>query len=218
MKKRITFFIIFLIVGSSTFCQSYNDSDSTIIEGDKFIVSFDRQRVKVTVKRNQTLLNIDHLPPSPDFEFVDFDNDSIKELVFYCIGCKAEVLSIFDYNSQNKSFKLIENIEDFPAPTKIKATNLYYSYSPTGHADQNWESKLFLIENFNTILLGVLQVEGCTEKNENAPLQIDIFKVETSNDLTIVETLPIDTINTYNENKWGFIKSYWENNYKVFYK
>ncbi|NOU62002.1 hypothetical protein [Marinifilum caeruleilacunae] len=187
-----------------------------MIEGNKFIASFDTTSAKVIVERNQSILKIDQLVTSPDFEFIDFDSDSIPELVFYCIGCKAEVLTIFDYDSINQSFKLIKNIEDFPAPKNIEKTNLYYSYSPTGCADQNWESKLFRIENFKTELIGLLRVEACPDNDKNTAFTIDIFKPDNSNDLTFVEALPLDTINTYNENKWGFIKSYWENQYKAF--
>jgi hypothetical protein len=219
MKNTIIVLSIYFLFSFNVVSQSSYYSDSTVIEGNSFLASFDTELMKVTIKRNGDVLNIEGLLPTPDFEFLDFDNDGIKELVFFCIGCKADVLSIFDYDMQNKSFKLIENIDDFPAPKRIKETNYYYSYSPKGCADQNWESKLFTIDNFKAIQIGLIYAQGCSSlPDENIETKIEIFSNQNVDNLSLIETLPINITDSYKDGKWDFIRVYWTENFKKIIK
>lgn len=92
---------------------------------------------------------------------------------------------------------------------KVKGTDLYFSYNRAGCADMNWESHLTRIENWIEVPVGRIHTKGCGEKDDG----IYIYRVKDDKE-QLVEKLGIDS--NIQQNKWAFIKSYWEGHYRKF--
>ncbi|MFT7234063.1 MAG: hypothetical protein ACI8TA_003292 [Cyclobacteriaceae bacterium] len=94
--------------------------------------------------------------------------------------------------------------------------NYYYSYHRAGCADMNWVSNLFYIDNFKVYQIGEIYGNGCDTKEITISI-IELFDSETGLVLeSKLEALPIDTIETYDDYKWGFINDYWNKNFEKF--
>ena len=107
-------------------------------------------------------------------------------------------------------FKEVKNFYDFAAPESIAGTNFYYSYNKAGCADETWESLLFRIDNYIPVILGYINGDGCGIKDG-----IYIYRQRGENK-TLINKLPLKTIQSYKDYKWGFLKSYWTKNYRKF--
>ena len=107
----------------------------------------------------------------------------------------------------------------FPNAVQLKSdTKYYYSYHRAGCADMNWMSDLFKIVNFKIVQIGHIDAKGCDSEKELYPQVIQIFKV-TNNNVEkgqLIEKLPyIKTLENFDD-KWKFIKKYWNKNFKKF--
>jgi hypothetical protein len=149
------------------------------------------------------------------FEFIDFDSDGYKDLIIERVSNVGGIKDLLLFDTIDLTFKLVEDLSEFPSPEKL-AQDIYYSYAKAGCADAYWISLLFEIKNFKTVPLGEIYGQGCEEGKK----RIDIYKIrmnETQKKIP-VETLPLDTIEKFQNTKWGFIKYYWTNKYKDFLK
>jgi hypothetical protein len=61
--------------------------------------------------------------------------------------------------------------------------------------------------------VGNISGRQCENSGEKDGLYINKFKDQKK---ILMKTMPIDTIRNYKNNKWGFIKEYWNRNYKEF--
>jgi hypothetical protein len=108
----------------------------------------------------------------------------------------------------------VQHFFDFPAAERIPATHYYYSYHHSGCADQNWDSDLFYIRDFQAVRLGNISGVGCpTDDRQKGAIYV--HKIRDSNQI-LVKKIPISIISRYRKNKWGFIKQYWHKNYALF--
>ena len=168
-------------------------------------------------KMNLTILNskkdtvyIHDNYASSGFKFEDFDNDGVLDIRLYQITNVGGISELIMFDSINSIFKPIINFDNFPEPTKIKNSNLWFSYHRSGCADINWGSELFKIENFKAIEIGKIKGIGCENEAENG---IFIYKINEEKETRVYyeKRKP-----GYYADKWDFIEKYWSNNYEKF--
>jgi hypothetical protein len=149
----------------------------------------------------------------PDFEFKDFDNDGNKDLLINYLSNVPAIKDLIVFDIKNKTFQPIENFSSYPDPKPLSGTKYYYSYHRSGCADMNWDSDLFFIENYKTIKIGNMSGRECDDREEKDGIYI--YKVQGENK-KIIEIFPINTIEKYNNYKWGFISDYWTKKFMIF--
>src|SRR5579859_906252 len=186
-------------------------SDSTLILGEKFKAVFKTDgNLYVLDSRGDTISKERDL--YHQFEFDDFNGDSLDDIrVHYATNLPTEDLLIFD--STGKIFRKVLDFSKYPEPKPVLGTNYYYSYHRSGCADANWDSDLFFIKNFKAIQIGNIAGRQCQNRDERDGIYISEISGDKSK---LIATLPIDTIERWEGNKWGFIKAYWTKNYRRF--
>ncbi len=138
--------------------------------------------------------------------------DGMQDIRVHFTGSGLENLLLYD--SLHKSFVQVENFDAYPEPLPVQGTRYYYSYRHSGCADMDWNSDLFYIAGYKTICIGNIEGLQCDDPGEKQG--IFIYKIH-NDKKSLYQTLPVDSIAGYDD-KWGFIKSYWANNYGRFAK
>jgi hypothetical protein len=228
VKNRINTLLVILCVLSFYSCIFKNRNqhsfdnrllpiDSTILQfdsitilGKHFDVIYTKDYLIYVFNGSDTVAKLDC---NNGFEFTDFNNDGFTDILIPYMTNIAGIQNVLQFDPNQKLFKQIENLTNYPSPILID-NNYYYSYSRAGCADNYWVSYLFRIEDFHTICLGEIWGQGC----EPESMKIDIFKVSSVDckEKRLIETLPLDTIYKFQETKWGFIKYYWTNKFLGF--
>ncbi|MFA7325899.1 MAG: hypothetical protein WC121_04485 [Candidatus Kapaibacterium sp.] len=149
-------------------------------------------------------------------EVLKFNSDDYLDITFSFLGNNIITeLYLFDENVLN--YTKVENFEWFPEAKQIKSNpNFYYSYHKAGCADWNWVSDLFYIKDFKTYRIGNIYGLGCISGEELR--SIIVSRILSDDNLVLIDTFPIDTIDVYDKYKWGFIEDYWNNNLEKFLK
>ncbi len=181
------------------------------IVGKQYIGHLDQWGFCLTEPRGDTILN---LPQSDYFDFKseDFNKDGFKDLYLELGGNMPERYALYLFVLSTGKFKELKNFSDFPSAQLVPGTTCYYSYYRSGCADNAWGSYLFYIRDYTAVKAGKIKGEGCGIDD-----RIDIFKV-VHNRESFIMRLPLNTVEKYRDNKWGFIKSYWLKNYEKFLK
>ena len=187
-------------------------SDSVEISGEKYFAYYTSNDIFFILNQFDDTVFMDN-DLSPMFEFEDFNKDGFMDIIFCYNSNVPGIYDLLLFDNTKKTFKKVENFQEFPAPIKIGKTKYYYSYHRSGCADMNWDSDLFYIDNFKAIRIGNISGIGC----ENEPNGIYIHKIKGEKEIPF-KTLPIETICKYKDYKWGFIKEYWTKNYIYFVK
>jgi hypothetical protein len=144
--------------------------------------------------------------------FIDFNRDGYKDLfIEYISNVPGDNLLLL-YNNKMRTFVEVEGFENFFNASRLGNDNLYYSYERAGCADFNWNSDLFKIVNYKAVKIGYIAGLGCEGDNN---LGVFIYKINGAKE-QLIKTYPIIVIKKYREYKWGFIKQYWERNYRKF--
>ena len=179
-------------------------SDSTEISGEKYRAFYtDNDAFFVLNQKNDTLFSGKDF--SQNFDFDDFDKDGYEDIRFhYLANIPTEDLLLFD--PLKKTFKKVENFDNYPEPVKIGETKYYYSYHRSGCADLNWDSDLFYIQDFKAVKIGNIAGYDCGNRDIKNGIYIYKFQGEKE---TLFETLPIETLAKYKNNKWDFFLGYW---------
>lgn len=195
-----------------------SDTDTTIlhidtakIKGNTYIAFYKTDTLYVVNNGGDTIIRTPDL--HPNFEFNDFNEDGCKDIRIHYLGNVPAVQDLLLFDKTKKSFKLVEDFSRFPDPNPIKGTKFFYSYHRSGCADMNWGSDLFYLDNFKAIRIG--NISGYECENRDTTDGVYIYKVKGSKKTSVV-TMPITTIQKYDEYKWGFIKEYWTKNYRKF--
>ncbi len=149
----------------------------------------------------------------PNFEFRDYDQDGYKDLIISHISNVPGREDRIRYNPNLERFILIEGFSDYPNALRIEGTKYLYSYHRSGCADKNWDSDLFYIENHQTVKIGNIAGRECDD--DGVEDGIYIYKLH-QDKLDLIQTIHIDTINKYQDYKWGFIADYWNKKYLEF--
>lgn len=151
---------------------------------------------------------------SGNIEILKFNSDEHLDITLTFIGNNI-VTELYLFDEDNLEYRKVESFEWFPEAKQLASNPYYYfSYHRSGCADMNWGSDLFYIEDFKAKRLGNISGIGCISDEKNGI--IEVSNVKTQDSLSIFEILPIDTIETYDKYKWGFIEDYWGKNLKFF--
>jgi hypothetical protein len=147
------------------------------------------------------------------FEFKDFNEDGYKDLLINYIGNIPAQHDLILFDDKTDTFKPVRDFSRYPNPIKVGGTRYFYSYHRSGCADMNWDSDLFYIEDFRITKIGTVSGRECD--NDNVKDGIYIFKIKRNNN-KLFKKLPIVTVYTYKDTKWGFIQAYWNTSYRKF--
>jgi len=152
-----------------------------------------------------------------DAWFERFNDDDYPDLRVMYMTNVPDIGNVYLYDSGNHAFRKIDDVSHFPAAQRLMNTACYYSYHRSGCADQNWGSELFIIKDFKTYCIGRIEAYGCANGEGDPKDGIYVYKQHGENDEGIlINTIPIDTIGTYEDYKWGFIADYWTKQYRLF--
>ncbi len=216
MQKQYTLtllFILLVFIGRSQ--ETEVDSTILLVKSETIY----KELFTAILKSNDTLYLLDSKENilfknvnQSNFEFKDFNNDGYKDLILtYYSNIHYQDLILFDTISN--TFIPVEKFSRFPEAKSVESTKYYYSYRRDGCADMNWVSDIFHIEDFKATQIGHISGKGC--EGDNVKNEICIYKIVNENK-KLLETLSIDTIKSYEDFKWGFIKEYWKKNYRRF--
>lgn len=221
MKKKLL--LTFLLFGVSLVAQIHNSDTTFVINKKKFNINkreINSSKVKLTIKRNSKTIMTETLDSDglTNIEFPDFNNDGNKDIMLVYMGNNfTYYLYLFD--KINNSFKKVEGFERFPESTQLTTNpNFYYSYQRAGCADLNWVSDLFYIKDFKTVHVGHIYGKGCDYEIKENPQIIEVYKISGNKETNrkLIENLPyIKNVPRFDE-KWEFIKKYWNANYLKF--
>ena len=192
-------------------------TDTTIIAGEIYQFVLDKDSGVVYVMRQaDTVFKLEDgygvLEHEEATGFFDFNEDGYDDVYINYVTNVPGVQNVALFDPGSKTFNLVLGLRDwFPASVHLTG-DYYYSYSRAGCADWNWESYLFKIKNYSTVPLGLIEGDGCDSN------KIEVYRVLDGDEdkRKLVETFPIDTIDTYESYKWGFIEDYWRGHYKSY--
>jgi hypothetical protein len=180
--------------------------DTTTILGETYFgYGTNEYKLFVLNSRGDTILN------QPDlyfeFEFVDFNHDSLDDIVVHYLSNVPAIQDLLLFDKTKMGFTTVRNFEKFPDPKPIPGTDYYYSYHRSGCADKFWDSDLFYINDFATVLVANISGNECEgEKGVVVSKMIDGEK-------KVVEKFPVEVLEKFENYKWGFIADYWTKNY-----
>jgi len=209
----ILFFILFSCNEKKT--QERNadkkyESITGIINNEKYrAIQSNEENLFVLNEKNDTVYKHPYRA-TLNFEFKDFNEDRFLDLLINQMSNSGGLYELVLYNNEANTFIPVENFTAFPSPEKIKETKFYYSYHKSGCADSNWDSDLFIIENYKAIKLGNISGRECETETKRG---IFIYKVNCENEILIKE-VPIEKLENFDKSE--FIEKYWNDNYKKF--
>ena len=143
-------------------------------------------------------------------EVRDFNLDGYSDVFFSYLG-NVLVYDLFLFDDQQESFRKVDGFENVSYSKPVDGhSDIYYSYQRAGCADANWISWLFEIRDYKVHELGEIEGNGCESGGQSQG--ITVYKIVTLDKIFPIDNFPIDTIEGYDEYKWGFIADYWKNN------
>jgi hypothetical protein len=149
-------------------------------------------------------------------EFIDINADGYKDIRAFVVSNTPNQCENYLFNKEKMAFQLLLNCD--LNIRLIRGTNYYYSYNRAGCADLNWESYLSRIENFKLVPVGYIYGQGCDFEVKENPQEILIYKITNpfAETKILVRKLPYTKyIPTFGD-KWNFIASYWQKNWRTF--
>jgi len=211
------FLVVFILLLTSVLNGQEVRVHKTIEVDDQrftFIVTADSSyKCTLTIKRDQKITFSDTLIDFYDSgEFSDFNGDGHTDLLtFRHTNTTWNQLYLYDPTLAN--YKHIEGFRQYPNSLPVhNSTGLYYSYRKNGCADANWFSDLLIIEDNRIKKLARINGIGCPRNAEKPRIDIQVFHGDES--FSVLETIPLDTIDSIEGNKWKFISSYWSTHAK----
>lgn len=208
---KVLFFVILVFMIS--YCSSSQQTETLRIRNNWFKAHLDLSGFFLLNGKSDTVLKFG---PNcfVNYQFKDFNKDGYKDLCLEWAGNKGGnyggTYSVCAFDTATNAFKEIKNFENYPDAQQIKGSKYYYSYQRIGCSDQTWISDLFYIQNNATIKAGTIQGDGCGVNDG-----IYIYKMKKGRK-KLFQSLPLETVFNYENNKWRFIKKYWSKNYKRF--
>ncbi|MBB5394843.1 hypothetical protein [Mucilaginibacter sp. AK015] len=191
----------------------------TVLDVIKAVVDGRQYTIRRTVQAGLILLNSKEeiifrdSAYISDAKFKDFNNDGYKDIWIVRPGNVPGLRGLLLYNKTSKTFIEVTDFDRFPAPEAIKGTRYYYSYHRSGCADMNWTSDLFYLKNYKPVKIGTINGFECADSEiKNG---IYIYRVIGGKNIK-VKQMNITVINNHTNYKWGFVKDYWHQNYKLF--
>lgn len=184
--------------------------DSITIKGNVYQVShWSSGRLCLVLASGDTIVD----DAASEFAFEDFDRDGFQDIRLDYMTNVPNINDVLLFDAKTDMFRMIDDLKRYPTATALVGTPYYYSYHRSGCADMNWDSDLFYIDNYKTYRIGNIEGRQCGDARVKDGIYISTVSGEEE---TLLETMPIDTIDSYEDYKWGFIKDYWTRHYKKF--
>jgi len=188
--------------------QSYFGFKKEVINNIEFEAYLKRPE-NLTIKTSDGKIIYIHKGNPADFEFIDFNGDSFKDIILsYPSNYLFQELLLF--NPKSNSFEFIKSFSKYPSSKRIGKTNFYYSYHGNGCAQNDWESNLYQLKDTIILEKGKIKGLGCLENDSNG---IYIYRINNGNDRLLRY---IKRNEGYWNGKWEFMDKYWNKNYKRF--
>ncbi len=210
MKSILLLITLFFIIGCKDNLTTtdnkiqYSSIDTLVINNATYFLCNLENRLNCLINANG-----DTMIKSKDYyhsiEFIDIDKDSFIDLKVNLIGRDPNGCEIYLFDRYTKKHLELKNC--YTDITPIKNSKCYYTYEPISLSDENWESYLVKIENFEIKNIGQIIGKG----SENESQTIEIIK----ND-SIIEQLSYQKHIKINDDKWPFIEKYWSKNFNKF--
>lgn len=149
-------------------------------------------------------------------EVEDFNADGFPDVILFYLS-NHPVHDLFLFDSQKEEYTEVEGFDQVSDAKPIsEKPGIYYAYQRAGCADANWTSTLFEIPNFKVHEIGRIEAYDCEEMEEQKG--ITTYRIIAPDNLVEVDHIPVDTIESYKDYKWGFIADYWTTNLTKFLK
>ncbi|HEU5166635.1 MAG TPA: hypothetical protein VFU29_13890 [Chitinophagaceae bacterium] len=214
--------ILFIFFKATLLAQSFKLDTVLVMKGMKFHIhtkELNKESLLLIVERNSEITSTDTLENAIFyFKIFDFNKDNFPDIFFSYIGNNpTENLLLFDQT--NNRFHQVENFDSYPDALPVTSSSgLYYSYHRAGCADLIWVSDLFKIQNFKTVHLGQIYGDACSTDPGEESFYIKIYKVisKDNDSLSLIQKLSHSVTSKYKDIKWGFIKHYWNKNFRKF--
>ncbi|HEX8426602.1 XAC2610-related protein [Hymenobacter sp.] len=203
------FYIAFIVIIAFPVGLKAQQTQTAIIKGRRYTGQLDKSGFCLITQKRDTVLSL----PQADFfgfTFKDFNLDGYKDIYLEWSGNMPDRYTLYLFVPSKGNFKELTGFSEVPSAKPVKGTVYYYSYYPSGCADMTWGSDLFYVKDYKIFKLGNIKGDGCGIKDD-----ISIFRVRDEKKL-LIKTLPLITIKAYKDNKRGYIKHYWTNNYSKF--
>ena len=185
-----------------------------ILVGDKVCnVVFTDQRVISIDDGNDTLIK---WTCTNGFEVTDFNHDGHQDVLIHYVSNVDGLLDLLLYLPSERRFAVVKHFTSFPSADSIAATPYYYSYYRAGCADENWGSDLFAITADSTVRYGTIEGHGCDSDSTRWIAISRVVSRPSGDSVVPLDTLPIATIDGYQDLSRGFIREDWTKNYSRF--
>jgi hypothetical protein len=153
------------------------------------------------------------VPYSENYRRISFnhiDENGHSDIEVFYINDLFDECHSYLYDNENKVFRLIENLR--VELRKIDRTGFYYSYMPLGCSNNNWESYLYTLKDYQLVPCGRIEGRGCGEKR-----MIYINRI-TDKKETLKEKLPYEKaiVKIGGSGRSDFYRKYWQKNYLNF--
>jgi len=146
----------------------------------------------------------------------DFNSDGFPDLILFYLS-NHPIHDLYLFEPEKEVYIEVEGFDQVSdAKPILGKSNIYYAYQRAGCGDANWTSTLFIIQDFKVQEIGEIEAFDCEGMEENTG--ITAYRIVTPHKLVKVDHFPIDTIESYEDNKWGFIEDYWKTNLTKFVK
>jgi hypothetical protein len=188
------------------------DAKEILVHGHRLLGFIKADTFYLTTAAGKTLLKNGGGPSTWKFE--DFNGDGFKDIILEYNNNTPDEKDLYLYVPTSNQFVRIQHFLGFPAARRVTGAHYYYSYRHSGCADQDWDSDLFYLRDFQAVRLGNISGVGCPA-DEHEPGAIYVHKIQGARKILVKKYL-ISVIQAYPDNKWGFIKQYWTRNYRLF--
>jgi hypothetical protein len=222
MCKYVLIFVTILLT-NLLFGQSHNWDTTVIINKQSLKVEtkdFKNKKVLLLAegKRKKTIIDTLDTGGLLNVELTDFNKDRFSDILITYIGNNPTYF-LYLFDPLQWRFRKLEGYDKFPDAVQVKSyPKFYYSYSRAGCADMNWVSDLFRIENYKAIQIGHIYGQGCDFEKDKNTQQVRVYKVlqNDENKTVLLQTIPYWKAVGYDDDKWDFIKAYWNKNFSTF--
>ncbi len=146
----------------------------------------------------------------------DFNSDGFPDVILFYLS-NHPVNDLFLFEPQKEVYIEVEGFNQVSDAKPIRGRiETYYAYQRAGCGDANWTSTLFEIQNFKVQEIGEIEAFDCEGMEEKKG--ITAYTIVGPDKLVEVDYFPIDTVESYEDYKWGFIAGYWKSNLDKFVK
>ena len=153
------------------------------------------------------------VPFSDNYRRISFshiDENGHSDIQVFYFNDEFEQCDSYLYDKENKVFRLIENCK--VELRKIERTDFYYTYMPTGCANNNWDSYLYKLKDYQLVPCGRIEGRGCGEKR-----MIYIYRITEKKEILKEKSRYEKAIAKMGgDSRTDFYRNYWRTNYLNF--